>query len=122
MSERHHPPRAEIRMETLLQAVSDPLRLRILDLLDRNGETACTEAYAKLGQSKANASHHFRILREAGVIRATMHGRDLHTKIRYDDLNARFPGFLKSVLCGWRQDQEIQIPHSFKSPHTKMQN
>ncbi len=104
MTERFHPDRADIRMEKLLQALSDPLRLRIIDLLDRNGETPCSQAYTALNVSKANGSHHFRILREAGLIRATMHGRDLHTQIRREDLEARFPGFLPTILAGWRED------------------
>lgn len=89
-------------METLLQALAEPTRLAILDLLDRNGETACAHAYGALGLSKANSSHHFRILREAGAIRATMRGRDLHTRIRTEDLDIRFPGLIGAILAGWR--------------------
>lgn len=71
----------------MLHALAEPTRLAILDLLDRNGETACAEAYGALGLSKANSSHHFRILREAGAIRVTMRGRDLYTRIRAEDLD-----------------------------------
>ncbi|WP_115717790.1 ArsR/SmtB family transcription factor [Gallaecimonas mangrovi] len=101
MRERYHPKVDEMRIERLMQAFAEPVRLRILALLAEQGETACSNAYATLGLSKANASHHFRILREAGAIKATMHGRELHTQIRYEDLEKRFPGLLAAVLAGF---------------------
>lgn len=102
MAERHHPELEDVDVADVMKALAEPVRLQILDMLQRRGETACTDVYAVLGLSKANASHHFRILRESGLIRATMHGRDLHTRIRVDELQARFPGLLDAVLRAYR--------------------
>ena len=52
----------------------------------------------ELGLSKATLSHHFRVLREAGVVRTRPDGRKRLLSLRDDDLNARFPGLLEAVL------------------------
>jgi DNA-binding transcriptional ArsR family regulator len=48
--------------------------------------------------AKSTASHHFRVLREAGVIHQRAAGRERLTELRTDDLEARFPGLLQSVI------------------------
>lgn len=49
-------------------ALSDPVRLRIVDHLRENGATCGKELSAALGISVALASHHTKILEEAGII------------------------------------------------------
>ena len=56
----------------------------------------------ELGISKATLSHHFRVLREAGVVRTRLDGRKRLLSLRYDDLEARFPGLLDAVLSAKR--------------------
>jgi DNA-binding transcriptional ArsR family regulator len=48
--------------------------------------------------AKSTASHHFRVLREAGVINQRAAGRERLTELRSGDLEARFPGLLQSVI------------------------
>jgi DNA-binding transcriptional ArsR family regulator len=43
-------------------------------------------------------THHFRILREAGVIEQRRDGTSKLTSLRREDLDARFPGLLDAVL------------------------
>ncbi|WP_242419722.1 helix-turn-helix transcriptional regulator, partial [Frankia sp. CpI1-P] len=43
-------------------------------------------------------SHHYRVLREAGLTMTTVEGRRRVVAIRYEDLEARFPGLLAAVL------------------------
>jgi DNA-binding transcriptional ArsR family regulator len=52
----------------------------------------------ELGLSKATLSHHFRVLREAGLVRTRPDGRKRLLSLRADDLNACFPGLLDAVL------------------------
>ena len=82
----------------MLQALADPVRLQLLRVLDdADGELACNEI--ALPVTKSTASHHFKVLREAGVIEGPRR-RDppvLHVP-RTDDLEARFPGLLDTVL------------------------
>ena len=53
---------------------------------------------------KSSLSHHFRILRKSGVIVSDTQGTILMNRLRRKDLEARFPGVLKSILAGARQE------------------
>ena len=91
------PTRDELDLGTLLQALADPVRLQIVTTLAHaEGEVSCGEF--PLGVSKSTASHHFKVLRDAGVLRSRHEGtRRLHS-LRRDDLDARFPDLLDAVL------------------------
>jgi DNA-binding transcriptional ArsR family regulator len=91
------PRREDIRIEAVFHALSDPVRLQIV-----RGLAASEEARAcgtlGLSVSKSTASHHFRVLREAGVIIQREEGRKRMTELRRDDLEASFPGLLATVV------------------------
>jgi DNA-binding transcriptional ArsR family regulator len=91
------PRRDDIRLEAVLQALGDPVRLSIVRTLyaEPGGQRAC--GTFDLPVAKSTASHHFRVLREAGVICQRAAGRERLTELRTDDLDARFPGLLASV-------------------------
>jgi DNA-binding transcriptional ArsR family regulator len=97
MREPHHPPRAELELEAVLHALSDPARLAIVQHLA--GEEECSCGVFKVGVSKATLSHHFRVLRECGVVHTRPVGRRRLLSLRRDDLNSRFPGLLEAVLA-----------------------
>ncbi|RBY86009.1 transcriptional regulator [Blastococcus sp. TF02A-26] len=63
------------------------------------GECQCSLVYAGLGLSKSNASHHFRALRESGILRRTQRGSQQYAALRAEELEDRFPGLLASVLA-----------------------
>jgi DNA-binding transcriptional ArsR family regulator len=96
MREPHHPPRAELELPDVLHALSDPARLSIVRELASNGECPC--GGFDVGVSKATLSHHFRVLREAGLVRTRPDGRKRYLALRRDDLDACFPGLLQAVL------------------------
>jgi DNA-binding transcriptional ArsR family regulator len=48
--------------------------------------------------SKSTGSHHLKVLREAGVVQGKADGTRRYYSLRRDDLEARFPGLLDSVL------------------------
>ena len=85
----------------MLHALSDPARLEIVRRLAVGTEEWSCGRF-ELGLSKATLSHHFRVLREAGVVRTRPDGRKRLLSLRSDDLNARFPGLLDAVLAGER--------------------
>jgi DNA-binding transcriptional ArsR family regulator len=93
------PRPADIRVEAVLAALSDPVRLSIVRTLaaDEVGSRACGSFGLAVG--KSTASHHFRVLREAGVIRQHDEGRRRMTELRRADVDARFPGLLDSVIA-----------------------
>jgi DNA-binding transcriptional ArsR family regulator len=80
----------------VLHALSDPARLEIVRRLADGDEPSC--GMFELGLSKATLSHHFRVLREAGLVRTRVDGRKRLLSLRTDDLDARFPGLLDAIL------------------------
>ena len=95
------PSRNQLQLVDVLHALSDPVRLEIVKALDAEaGELACSEL--PLGVAKSTASHHFRVLREAGVLEVRDEGTRRFHRPRREDLDARFPGLLDSVLSAVR--------------------
>jgi DNA-binding transcriptional ArsR family regulator len=93
-----HPRRADLDLVEILRALADPTRLEIVRILaaDATGEVAC--GGFGIEATKQNLSHHFRVLREAGVIASRDEGRNRYSSLRRADLEARFPGLLVGVL------------------------
>jgi DNA-binding transcriptional ArsR family regulator len=80
---------------TVLQALSDPIRLEIVRQL-RDCELKCGQV--QLPVTKSTASHHFKILLEAGIVGERAQGTSKFLHLRRDELERRFPGLLDSVL------------------------
>jgi DNA-binding transcriptional ArsR family regulator len=94
----HHPDRDEIELPTVLHALSDPQRLEIVrKLAEEPTPRPC--GMFEVPVAKSTMTHHFRVLREAGVVRQERQGTTKLTSLRRDDLDARFPGLLDSVLA-----------------------
>ena len=105
MREPHHPTCEELELPAVLHALSDPARLQIVRKLAEGDE--CTCGTFDLGLSKATLSHHFRVLRECGVVRTRPDGRKRMLSLREDDLNDRFPGLLVAVLTSAKDDSSV---------------
>jgi DNA-binding transcriptional ArsR family regulator len=93
-----HPETSEIRIESVLQALADPIRLRIVRELARLGCDGAPCGSIDLPVTKSTRTHHLRILREAGVINVRPAGTSRISTLRRDDLDARYPGLLDSIL------------------------
>jgi DNA-binding transcriptional ArsR family regulator len=94
-----HPDRAELDLAAVLHALSDPMRLQIVrELAADGGERTCNSF--NLPIVKSTCTHHFKVLREAGVIHQRVVGTRRVSSLRRDDLDARFPGLLDAVLAG----------------------
>jgi DNA-binding transcriptional ArsR family regulator len=91
------PATDEISLPALMGALSDPVRVAIVRTLAAQGETIC--GTLDLGVSKATRSHHYRVLREAGVTHTRVMGTRRYVSLRRDDLEARFPGLLDALLA-----------------------
>jgi DNA-binding transcriptional ArsR family regulator len=95
-----HPATAEISLAGVLQAFSDPIRLQIVAALAGGEELSCKSI--DLPVVKSTCTHHFRVLREAGVIRQRQEGTSRLNSLRRADLETRFPGLLGAVLGALR--------------------
>src|ERR1043165_4928094 len=94
-----HPTREQLELPHVLEALSDPTRLAIVvDLAQQKTEweARCGE-FTHLG-SKTNLTYHFAKLRAAGVTHARAEGTARYISLRREDLDARFPGLLCTVL------------------------
>ncbi|GGX02811.1 transcriptional regulator [Streptomyces malachitofuscus] len=92
-----HPTCEEIRLEGVLHALSDPVRLGIVRELAAEG-VALACSHFDVPVSKSTSTHHFRVLRESGVIRQVYEGTAKMNALRRDDLEALFPGLLDTLL------------------------
>jgi DNA-binding transcriptional ArsR family regulator len=91
-----HPGTEELTVYAVLHALSDPTRLTIVRTLRDSTEQACGTFPVTVAPS--TLTHHFRVLREAGVIHQREEGNRRWTTLRYDDLEDRFPGVVDTVL------------------------
>ncbi len=100
----YHPDLVDIHLSSVLYALSDPIRLHAVAEIYKWGERACGDIEVPVG--KSTLSHHARTLREAGVIRTRVQGTQRFLSIRTEDLEARFPGLLASVLHAYESSGE----------------
>ncbi|MDX6282133.1 MAG: hypothetical protein QOH03_3204 [Kribbellaceae bacterium] len=95
------PDREEIRVEDVLQALGEPVRLQIIRALaDVPEGIACGEI--ELPVTASTRAHHLRILREAGVLSTHTEGTRRISKLRREDLEELYPGLLSGVLAARR--------------------
>jgi DNA-binding transcriptional ArsR family regulator len=92
----HHPPAESLELTGVLHALADPVRLEIVRALASGCEMRC--GAFEVPVTKSTRTHHFRVLRESGVIEQLADGTALLNRLRRDDLDGRFPGLLESVL------------------------
>jgi DNA-binding transcriptional ArsR family regulator len=91
-----HPPAESLELTGVLHALADPVRLEIVRGLAESGECRC--GAFELPVTKSTRTHHFRVLRESGVIEQRPDGTALVNRLRRAELDERFPGLLDSVL------------------------
>jgi DNA-binding transcriptional ArsR family regulator len=91
-----HPKQDEIELGRVLHALSDPVRLQIVSSIANGGECAMSAIHVPV--AKSTCTHHFKVLREAGVLAQRQVGTARMNTLRREDLDARFPGLLDTIL------------------------
>jgi DNA-binding transcriptional ArsR family regulator len=94
-----HPTRDELEIADVLHALSDPQRLSIVQSLAEDPTPRRCGSF-DMCVTKSTLTHHFRVLREAGVIDQREEGTARLNSLRRKDLDERFPGLLDAVLVG----------------------
>src|SRR5260221_97715 len=99
-----HPSADGITVEGILHALSDPVRVRIFaEIAGAGGPETCSAFLESCDGSvpKSTLSQHFKVLRDAGLIRSQRKGAELHSVARLYALNDQF-GAAVRILTGWR--------------------
>lgn len=91
-----HPAASELALERVLYALSDSIRLDIVRHLARVEAATCGELDG--GRPKSTVSHHFKVLREAGLVWTDNTGTIHMNTLRRTDIDSRFPGLLTAIL------------------------
>lgn len=97
MRQIRHPRLDQIELTDVMHALSDPARLEIVRRLAA-APSPLTCAALDLDRPKSSMSHHFKILRDAGVIVTEAVGKEHYNRLRVGELDKRFPGLLRAVL------------------------
>jgi DNA-binding transcriptional ArsR family regulator len=93
------PDLATIDVVTVLQALSDPVRLEMVrQLAGCGGDGELTCGHIAVPVTKSTATHHLKALCRAGITAEREEGTRKYVRLRRDELEARFPGLLESVL------------------------
>lgn len=93
-----HPD--DVPLQDALGALADPVRLQLVRELagEPDWTRGCGSFDVPVG--KAALSHHFSVLRAAGLVEQRDHGPRRLNRLRREEFDARFPGLLGLVLRG----------------------
>ncbi|HWD62195.1 MAG TPA: ArsR family transcriptional regulator [Humibacter sp.] len=93
------PDMADVQLIDVLRAVADPIRLEIVRrIADGKPQPKSRDTWG-FDVQKSTLSHHFKTLREAGLIRWLVNGRQHDIQLRRPELDERFPGLIDSLLA-----------------------
>jgi DNA-binding transcriptional ArsR family regulator len=92
----YHPQSEDISLVGVLYALGDPVRLQIVQRLAQTGELTCSDLDCSV--AKSTMSHHFKILRESGLVLTRKEGTQHINTLRSADLDRLYPGLLTVVL------------------------
>ena len=104
-----HPPIEDVTVEGILHALSDPVRVAIFsDLANSDCAYNCS-TFVNVTEKKipkSTLSHHFKALREAGLIRAERRGVEMHNTSRCPEIESRFPGLIAAIINAHKVQME----------------
>jgi DNA-binding transcriptional ArsR family regulator len=103
------PDPEAIALPAVMAALSDPIRLTILHryLVDGAGtEQAC--GWVGVDRPKSTLTHHFRVLREAGLLEQRQDGLERRSRVRTEVIAERFPGVLDLVRT-WQVPASVLV-------------
>jgi DNA-binding transcriptional ArsR family regulator len=96
---------ADVELVEVMRALSDPIRLTLLSVMSDGEFHSCSPESWGVDLHKSTLSHHFKVLRDAGVTTTRVSGRNRDTRLRKAELDDRFPGLIDSLVTGLRISQ-----------------
>ncbi|MBI9067935.1 MAG: helix-turn-helix transcriptional regulator [Salinivirgaceae bacterium] len=76
----------------MLKAIAHPMRIAILNLLDKSEKLTVSEIHQSLGIEQSSTSHHLGILKDKGVLTSKRDGKNTYYSLKYDN-------FAKVIDC-----------------------
>lgn len=96
-----HPALEDITLDGLFHALGSDARLRIVANLYRAGDRCliCAESMQGIDNlPQSTTSHHFRVLREGGLVHSERKGKECYNSLRIAELESKFPGVMRIIL------------------------
>jgi len=96
-----HPSIDDIRLDAVLHALSDPVRVAIFAQIAGADSAMTCAAFSSVNQKtipKSSLSQHFKVLREAGLIRSERQGVEMRNTSRCVEVDQRFPGLVAAII------------------------
>jgi DNA-binding transcriptional ArsR family regulator len=96
-----HPALEDITVEGMLHALSDPTRVEIFAKIADSGCSANCSSFLTVAEKavpKSTLSQHFKVLRDAGLIRSQRVGVEMQNSSRCAEIETRFPGLLTAIV------------------------
>jgi len=103
-----HPSIDEVTVEAILHALADPVRVAIYAEIIRSGCSRSCSSLLNVSEKavpKSTLSQHFKVLREAGLIRSERHGVEMQNSSRCAEIERRFPGLIPAILSAHKTQQ-----------------
>jgi DNA-binding transcriptional ArsR family regulator len=96
-----HPDVGDVPVEAILHALSDPVRVAIYaEIVGQDCSQNCSNFLHMSDKPipKSTLSQHFKILREAGLIRGERRGVEMHNTSRCAEVDQRYPGLIVTIV------------------------
>ena len=110
----HHPDVKDVTVEAILHALSDPVRVSIYaEIIGQDCSQNCS-SFQRVGEKaipKSTLSQHFRVLREAGLIRGERRGVEMHNVSRCAEIEQMYPGLIGAIANAHR----LQVARAAKA-------
>ena len=103
----YHPPLNEITVQGILYALSDPVRVRIFMELARAECPQSCSTFLNVASTplpKSTLSQHFKVLREAGLIRSERKGVELQSQTRCQELAKKFGRLVPTIVAAYERE------------------
>jgi DNA-binding transcriptional ArsR family regulator len=109
-----HPSIEDVSVEAILHALADPVRVAIYArIVGSQFPQSCSSlmTVTAVAVPKSTLSQHFKVLREAGLIRSERRGVEMQNASRCAEVESRFPGLITAVMSAYdaQQNKEARV-------------
>jgi len=110
---------ADVTVEGILHALADPARVAIFArIAGASCPQSCSNFLHVCEQPipKSTLSQHFKVLRDAGLIRSERRGVEVHNRSRCAEIDGRFPGLIQAIVNAHRVQHRRRVGGGIAPP------